>query len=209
MPDDDETQGGWDAINRALKPLYGAEEPPYHFAPELPAMFGGDDPLQGISVYPREEPIRHWHFVTYGFTELFQKESSDIAVSGYGFELTLRLTRGTEDAPPPWALNLLQNLARYVFKSGNGFAVGHYFNCNGPIALGTTTELCAILFARDPELSEIVSTHGKAESLQVVGITLDEQLAIRCWNAEGFAELLGDELPLLCTDLRHQLRIAD
>ena len=51
--------------------------------------------IYGISIYRAEDPP-HWHFVTYGFSELYSKESDDPAVSGWGFELTFRLVRGEE-----------------------------------------------------------------------------------------------------------------
>jgi suppressor of fused-like protein len=205
MPNTKHSQAGWDAIDQALNSLYATEKP-HHYGALAPARLGGNNPLQGISVYRREQPVAHWHYVTYGFTELFEKETKNPEVNGYGFELTLRLTRGAEETPPPWVLNFLQNLARYVFKSGNAFSAGAYMHCNGPIASETPTDLHAILFARDPELPEIISEYGKAEFLQVAGITSDEESAIRCWNSEGLTELLRGEVPLLCTDLkRHSI----
>ena len=47
---------------------------PRHWGTVLPAFLGGNDPLQGISAYVVEEPVRHWLFVTYGFSELDEKE---------------------------------------------------------------------------------------------------------------------------------------
>ena len=120
-------------------------------------MLGGNDPIHGISVYPRSEPVPHFHFVTYGFTDLFDKETDDPDDSGFGFELTFRLARArrTTTEPPTWALNFLQNLGRYVFGTGNRFAAGHKMGLNGPIALEHDTEITAICFADDPELGDI------------------------------------------------------
>lgn len=52
--------------------------------------------------------------------------------TGYGFELTFRLKRSAEDndTPPVWPMNMPQNLARYVFSTGNVFASGHHLNGN-------------------------------------------------------------------------------
>src|SRR5437868_6371298 len=134
MSDEDDREPsalGWGAINAALAPIYGEGEPPYHYGPVLPAMLGGKDPLQGISIYDHPLPVPHWHFVTYGFSELYEKESDDPEVSGFGFELTFRLAR-QEETPPGWVLNFLQNLGRYVFQTGNAFDIGHYLDCQGP-----------------------------------------------------------------------------
>jgi hypothetical protein len=200
---------GWGAIDGALAKIYGEGEPPYHFAPLISAALGGPDPLQGISVYERATPVPHWHYVTYGFSELYEKESEDLEYSGFGFELTFRLAL-LEEQPPRWPLDFLNNLARYVFRTGNCFNAGHYLHCNGPIALGTATDIRAILFAPEPELGEIDTPNGRLEFLQVVGITADELLQVKKWNAHSFLRVLGEQLPLLITDLdRHSILRAE
>ena len=202
--DDDDAPPGWDAIDRALKPIYGDTEP-LHFGAVLPYPLGGNDPIHGISVYPRTDPVPHWHFVTYGFTDLFHKETDDAEESGFGFELTFRLARPTgpemEAQPPTWALNFLQNLARYVFGTGNRFAAGHKMGLNGPIALDSETRITAICFADDPELAEIESEFGTARFVQIVGITDDEYRLIQEWSTPGLVEILRTRLPHLITDL--------
>src|SRR5258708_1224012 len=126
---------GWDAIDSTLKPIYGKVKP-FHYAAVPHYALGGNDPLDGISVYKSVTGHLHWHYVTYGFSELYRKETKDPEYSGYGFELTFRLSCAkAEKQPPSWPLNLLQNLARYVFQSGRVLMPGHFFNCNGPVAL--------------------------------------------------------------------------
>jgi hypothetical protein len=50
-------------------------------------------------------------------TELFEKVDEDPEVSGWGFELTLRLPRADTDTEPPrWALRLLDKLGQYVYS---------------------------------------------------------------------------------------------
>jgi len=47
-----------------------------------------------------EDPVKeppHWHYITFGFTELYGKTSPNREISGYGFELTFRLKRTPED----------------------------------------------------------------------------------------------------------------
>jgi suppressor of fused len=45
-------------------------------------MLGGKDPLQGISVYKNLEPRPHFHYVIYGLSELYEKESENQEPSG-------------------------------------------------------------------------------------------------------------------------------
>jgi hypothetical protein len=207
--EDDESSPGWDAIDAALEPIYGTAEP-HHWGTVLPYSLGGNDPIHGISCYPRSEPVPHWHFVTYGFTDLFHKETDDAEESGFGFELTFRLARAEGDEQPPaWALNFLQNLGRYVFSTGNRFAVGHKMGLNGPIALGEDTQITAICFADDPELGEFSSEFGKAQFVQIVGITDDEYRLIQEWSTHGLIDILRKRLPLLVTDLARTSVLAD
>jgi len=192
---------GWEAIDRALAPLYEGQTPK-HFGTLVSYELGGPDPIRGISAYKRLDPIPHWHFITYGFSELFEKESSNKEFSGWGFELTLRLVAEADsEAPPNWTLNFLQNLARYVFNSGNVFTNGDYLNANGPIALGVDTLIHSIVFIHDPELPPIETPNGRVAFLQVVGITNDEELAVKKWKTLEVLEVFKNHLPLLMTDL--------
>ncbi len=200
---------GWDAIDEALRPIYGDREP-YHVGTVVPYRLGGPDPIHGISVYKNVEPRPHWHFVTYGFSELWAKESTDADVSGFGFEMTFRLACQERDKTPPiWAFNFLQNVGRYVFETGNTFGVGHTLPLNGPIETGSSTQIHAVSFSRDPHLSPIETPNGRVEFLQIVGLTMDELEAISLWNASAFLELRGQTDALLLTDLARSSWLTD
>jgi hypothetical protein len=192
---------GWDAIDARLAELYPDVEPK-HYGTLHRFALGGPDPLDGISFYPRDEPVAHWHIVGYGMSELYTKETDNPDESGWGFELTFRVARDTGDTEPPvWAANLLQNLARYVFSSGNWFEPGHHLNANGPIRQDYETQVTALAFAEDPELGTITTPHGRMQFLQVVGLTGDEYAAARQWDTDGVLSLLAERAPLLVTDL--------
>jgi len=197
-PEDDAP--GWHAIDAACEALYPKEKNPVHVAPALSPIFSGEGLIYGISAYKATKPT-HWHFVTYGFSELYAKESDNPDVSGWGFELTFRLTRGREKQPPNWAFNFLMNLGSYVRRSGNPFGSGHAMDINGPIAIGTNTAIRAIAFTRDPQFGTIDTPNGRLEFLQVVGLTLDEHDACGNWHTGGVLEAMQDPNPLLITDL--------
>jgi suppressor of fused-like protein len=201
MESNDLQARGWNAIDAALAPLY-AGQTPTHFGTLVSYDLGGPDPIRGISAYRRHDPVPHWHFITYGFSELYDKESEDPDVSGWGFELTMRVTTEPDAAEPPyWVLNFLQNLARYVFETGNAFADGDYMNANGPIASETTTRLRSTVFTHDPELPPIQTPNGRVEFLQVVGVTDDEELAFKQWRPLKVLDVFREHLPVLVTDL--------
>jgi hypothetical protein len=207
MSDIDPDTVGWAAIDAALEPVYGSQEP-RHWGPILRWGLGGNDPLEGISAYSSPKPL-HWHFVSYGLSELYGKETDDPEVSGWGIELTFRVRRYDESEPPVWALSFLNNLARYVFTTGNVFDVGHHMDLNGPIALGQETAIRAIVFSKDPQLGAISTPHGEMTFLQVVGLTLDEYESVQTWDSDKFLELLSAQDPLLVTDLSRKSWLAD
>jgi hypothetical protein len=207
---DDEARG-WQAIDAALERIYG-ETKPFHWGTLLKWSLGGRDPLDGLSVYARTEPVPHWHYVSYGMSELYGKgEDSDPEESGWGFEFTFRLVRDpAEETPPVWAANLLQNLGRYVFSSGNHFEAGHHMDANGPIAADRAdSEIQAVVFATDPELGVISTPHGRLRFLQVVGLAREEYEAARGWNAAAMLEILEPKIPLFVTDIDRGSLLAD
>lgn len=195
---------GWDAIDEVVDALYPNQEPT-HYAPDFPASLGGDSYLDGISVYQSDKQEPHFHFVTYGFSNLYYDEKSAGGdYSGFGFELTFRLKK-TGNKNVTWAINFLQNIAKYVFTSGNYFEPYHVFPANSPIRLDYNTELIAVAFVLDPELGEIETPHGTVQFLQAVGITSKEfQMLKKDFSIGKVEELMGHlrkDNPLLITDL--------
>src|SRR5262245_17012651 len=132
MSDSTYATPGWDAISTKLTTVYGNQEPK-HWGTIMRYSDGGPDPLDGISAYKVEQPP-HWHFVTFGLSELGDKRSKDKNVSGWGFELSLRLNRRNhEKSPPEWPVIFLQKLARYVFNNSMPFDHEHYIRWGAPI----------------------------------------------------------------------------
>lgn len=193
----DDAAPGWEAIDLALDRLYQHQQPK-HYGTAIKYMLGGPDPIDGISIYDAGD---HIHLVTYGFSSLYyDEESVGKEFSKFGFELTMRLKK---EEDPVWAMNMVQNIARYVFKSGNWLEAGHYMPANGPIKLGAETKLVALAFDHDPELGAIDTVHGRVEFLQVFGITQKEfdQIKNIDKNAEKVLEKHKKINPLLVTDI--------
>ena len=81
---------GWDAITNACENVYPDQKEPKHYGTIISWDLGGNDPLEGISVYDGGD---YWHFVTYGLSEIFEEETVSDAVSGYGMGFTFKLRR--------------------------------------------------------------------------------------------------------------------
>lgn len=165
---------GWNCIDQRLKQIYAAQVP-QHFASAPHYVAGGVNPLDGISIYVSNSQETHHHFVTYGFSELYYNaECLNQEFSKFGFELTFRLKKKGDDDNINWACGLLQNMAKYVFRTGNWFEEYQVFPANGPINLDYDTQITALAFATDSELGHIQTPHGEVQFLQVIGITTKE-----------------------------------
>lgn len=202
---------GWISINQALENVYGEIEP-RHYPPlcGLHYMAGGTDPIDGASIFDSNKQEFHRHIISYGMSELYyDEENVGGDFSKWGFEFTMRIVPFKEDKNDPlWAVHIMNNLARYVFSSGNWFEENHFIPANGPIRLYTDTKITGLLTVLDPELGKIQTPHGELSFLQLVGITQEEvqQLGMNPTTAE--VETLLSELrkdnPLLITDLNRK-----
>ncbi|MGW5410804.1 suppressor of fused domain protein [Actinomadura geliboluensis] len=120
---------GWNAIDGVLNARYGDAErlewdAPMPYRPMGP-MPMGQFVTNTIAVYPRTEPVPHWHLIGYALTAPFEER---------GYEFTLRVPRlPGETAAPNWAMAHLEKLASYVSKSGNDFEPGHYIEFPDPL----------------------------------------------------------------------------
>jgi len=76
----DDSSPGWDALNVPLQDVYDEQEPK-HWGTILSHMFGGPDPLDGVSAYSCEGEIDHLHFVTFGYSSLYYEN-----IARYVFE---------------------------------------------------------------------------------------------------------------------------
>jgi Suppressor of fused protein (SUFU) len=196
---------GWEAIDRQLRTIYSTQEPK-HF------LGGGavkNDMLDGVSMYQSQASgVKHQHFISYGFSNLYYDEE---AVGGefsrFGFELTFRLRPFKLDgALPYWVQAVMQNIARYVFKSGNWFEEYHFMPAGGPIRIDAETDLTAIAFVTDPELGVIDTPHGQVRFLQMFGITTQEFERLKA-DTLTCEQLFADEAtrnPLWITDLERK-----
>lgn len=130
----------------------------------------------------------HWHLVTSGL----------FAPGKVGLELSLRVHEKSATAPA-WAAELLVRLADRV-HAGLALDEAQCLGFERPLAEGVETELTAVAFAPDAELS--ASTPFDAlRVLQVVGLTRDEEHLVREWSPMGLLDMLSKVSPRLVTRL--------
>lgn len=190
---------GWDAITQAMLALYPGQTDPIHYAPVLSYRLGGNDPLDGISIY---DGGSYYHFVTYGFSELYEKESQHAAYSGLGFELTLKLKKDgirKRDKEYKNICGILQTLARMSFEDGDIFSPEEYIYTGQTIGIDAdgSSQITGFL-TREDALSTMDTPNGKVQFVQLVGATDAELKALVDGNTTVSALL--EKLPDGLTD---------
>ncbi|HFE45193.1 MAG TPA: suppressor of fused domain protein [Nannocystis exedens] len=207
-PDNEKPRGwapGWAAIDAALTRLYPGQVP-HQFASKTAYELATPSPLPAIAVYEVPPTVvagcqhpAHWHYISYGLSELFDKTSPDPEISGFGFELTLRTSKKeSESQPPAWGVRLLQALGRFVLSSGEGFDSGHRADLGGPLVPGIATDLRGIAIVPDPTLGRIHTDFGALLFLQVIGLHGDE--------VEAMAEMDYQRVVMMLSELDHFAR---
>ena len=196
---------GWDVIDAAFDELYPGQEP-NHYATNMlkRAMFGGDQYLDGYSVYT--SPKGYMHIVTYGMTELYANEEAfGGEENGWGYEMTMKLKADSAD-DCIWAMDMMANLARYTFTTGNYFEPMHYVAGNGSSICREQPDsaVTSLLIISDTEIQTQNSVYGKTAFLQLEGITYHDAMALKenyTVNAPRLFDCIKADNPDFVTDL--------
>ncbi|KAK0081545.1 hypothetical protein PV325_011997 [Microctonus aethiopoides] len=192
---------GLEALHNVFKEIYPEQSNPLTVTAIVKYWLGGPDPLDYISMYdnpgcPELGVPPHWHYISLGLSDLhgdgrLHPKSESGRPSGFGFELTFRLVRGHgETTPPTWPANVMQQLAKYVFNSGNMLLPGDHVSWHAPLG-NDGGRITQILMGRDPQLPNLVTTpHGEVSFVQIIGVTSEELQAAQHWNGLGVVNLL-------------------
>ena len=164
---------GWNAITAEFERIYPGQTKPKHYGTIIKWILGGNDPLDGVSIYDGGD---YWHFVSYGLTELYNKESDDPDVSGYGYELTLKLKKypfEDEEGELKNIIGIMQMIARLTFTKGEIF-LPYEFIYTGQtqgIDAQQKSNLTGFITVSDPSVEPIDTPNGHVEFLELIGMT--------------------------------------
>lgn len=175
------TTPGFDAITAECERIYPTQKNPIHYGTLIGWRVGGNDPLDGISIYDAGDA---WHFVTYGLTELYEKESDNKEISGYGMEFTFKLKKDdyeNTEAEQKCICGILQSLARMTFEHGELFRPYEYIYTGQTTGIDAKAKsnITGFITIPDTALSPISTQNGKVEFVELIGVTDDELLAIQ------------------------------
>jgi len=190
---------GWAAIDEAAQRVHPGQTP-HQFTSATGYDLQSPNPLPAIGVYEGRAPL-HWHYVTYGLSELFDKSSPHASVSGLGYELTLSLPREeSETRPPTWALSLLQGMGRNLLADQTPLDSGHLVDLGAPLSPdGTADGLTGLICVPDPRLGKMVTPNGSLLFLALFGLKASEVGAMREWDLQRKVGFIADVAPLAVT----------
>lgn len=170
---------GWKAIEDACLKMYPGQTNPKHYGTIISWSLGGNDPLDGISIYDGGE---YYHFVTFGLSELYEKENENKEYSGYGFELTIKLKKdGLEDeeAGIRGMCGILQAIAKVTYNNGEIFQPDEYIYTGQTTGMDPSGKsLITGFITQLDKLGEIETPNGKVQFVELIGATDAELKAI-------------------------------
>ena len=173
-PEEKEVEAiGWHAIEEEFLKIYPGQTKPKHYGTIIRWIFGGNDPLDGISVYDGGD---HWHFVSFGQTEIYEKESDVKEISGYGYELTFKLKKDNyedEEAEIRNICGILQMIARLTFTKNEIFQPFEFIYTGQTVGIDAKqkSNLTGFITIKDPTVETIDTPNGKVEFVELIGMT--------------------------------------
>lgn len=173
---------GWDAIVAEFERVYPGQTNPKHYGTLISWRLGGPNPLDGTSIYDGGD---YWHFVTFGLSELYEKESEDKEYSGYGMEFTFKLKKGcydkeNEEDEIRCICGNLDNIAKITFEKGELFLPNEYVYTGQTEGIDRyqKARLTGFITVSDPSVNTLDTPNGKVEFVEFIGVTDNELKAI-------------------------------
>lgn len=196
-----ESAPGWDAIAARFEKRYTGQKYPIHFGTFANFRRIEQGPLDGISIYNGEN---YFHFVTFGLSELYEKQNGNPQRSGYGFELTVKLKKeGLENAMLEirHMCCLLQLVANVTVNNGHQFLPGQFIATGLPKGMDAMGKSSLKGFiTKEDELGTIHTAFGNVQLIQLVGVTDTEMEKLK--NREVSPAELGEQLRDGLTDYK-------
>lgn len=192
---------GWDAITERFEECYPGQKHPAHFGIYSCLKPGEAGPLDGISVYNGKE---YFHFVTYGLSELYEKQNGNPERSGYGFELTVKLKKEGLENPAlevRHMCSLLQMIAGVTTNGGHQFLPGQILPLSKQRGLDVNGKSRITGFVtKADEIGNLITPFGKVALIQLVGVTTDEIEKLK--NKELTLKQMEEKNPAGMTDYK-------
>ena len=172
---------GMDAIDKEVNRVYPNESLYTNYVPMIRWDLGGPDPLDRVTIHDGGD---YYKYVTYGLTELYDKESKDQTKSGFGMEFTFKLKKDAykdEEGELKNVAGVLQTLAKGTIVDGEIFKPYEFVYTSQTEVMDTEqkSNISGFIIVPDKELQSLVTPYGRVDFLAFIGVTKEELLAIR------------------------------
>lgn len=191
---------GWDCIEKKMEEVYPGQTAPKHYGTLVNWNLGGNDPLDGISIYDGGD---YWHFVTYGLTELHNKESNNKDISGFGMEFTFKLKKDhyeDEESEIKCICGILQAIARITFNNAEIFNPYEFLYTGQTTGIDSKmkSNITGFITIPDNQVEAIDTPNGRVNFVEFIGAADSELLALK--NNELSVKELYEKLGSDVTD---------
>ena len=171
--DEEANTDGWTAIEKEFLRVYPGQTNPQHYGTLVKWSLGGNDPLDGISIY---DGGSYWHFVTFGLSEIYGKETDNKDISGYGYEMTLKLKKykfKDEERELKNICGILQAIARITYTKGEVFLPDEFIRTGQQTGMDADqkSNITGFITVSDPSVNTIDTPNGKVEFVELIGVT--------------------------------------
>ncbi len=179
LKEDDTFSLSWECIVKQFNKLYSTSN---HYPCMLHASIGGNDYLQGTTIYKNDQQE---HLVTFGMTNLYPDES-DIGdkFSGFGYEMTAKWKNNNCDSDKIIYNFIAHHFARYTYTQNAKLFDGHTVICDvqaklDQLGIKEKSNIKAFVVVNDTEVKTINTLCGEIQFLQLIGITEEELNLVR------------------------------
>ena len=154
-----------------------------------------------MEVIGRNKWWDYWHFVTYGLSELYEKETENNDISGYGMEFTFKLKKDNyknEEAEIKCICGILQSIARITFTKGEVFHAYEYLYKGQTQGIDTEmkSNITGFITISDNKLNPINTSNGKVDFVEFIGATDSELIALKNkeLDVKSLSEKIGSDI---------------
>ena len=172
---------GMEAIDKEVESVYPSDSLHTNYVVLERWDLGGIDPLDRVTIHDGGD---YYKYVTYGLTELYDKESKDQTKSGFGMEFTFKLKKAAfkdEEKELKNVVGVLQTIARSTILHGEIFKPYEFVYTSQTEVMDTEqkSNISGFIIVPDKELESLDTPYGRIDFLAFIGVTKEELLAIR------------------------------
>lgn len=172
---------GMEAIDKEVESVYPSNTLHTNYVALERWDLGGTEPLDRVTIHDGGD---YYKYVTYGLTELYDKESKDKTKSGFGMEFTFKLKKAAfkdEEKELKNVVGVLQTIARSTILNGEIFKPYEFVYTSQTEVMDTEqkSNISGFIIVPDKELKSLDTPYGRIDFLAFIGVTKEELLAIR------------------------------